>query len=158
MTFPGQPDIGESNMLRMIQNDSERPPGILVVDDCPEDRETYLRLLTPRQDGALVFHAEDAGEALSVLESQDIDCVLLDYNLPDIDGTDFVPALRNCFAKKEVGIVVVSGVGNEHVVTELFKAGADDYLPKRSITRENIRRAVDEALLKARHRRVCPAP
>jgi PleD family two-component response regulator len=140
-------------MLLTTQQDLDKSPGILIIDDCPEDRETYLRLLTPRQDGALVFAAEDAEDALTMLESHDIDCILIDYNLPDADGIDLVSAIRHCFSKKEVGIIVISGIGNEQVVTEAFKAGADDYLPKSSITRAKIRRTVDEALLKARSRR-----
>jgi PleD family two-component response regulator len=144
-------------MLLMTQQDLEKPAGILIIDDCPEDRETYVRLLTPRQDGALVFVAEDAQDALPILESHDIDCILLDYNLPDADGIDLVPAIRNCFSKKEVGIIMISGMGNEQVVTDAFKAGADDYLPKSSITRAKLRRAVDEVLLKARSRRTMDA-
>jgi PleD family two-component response regulator len=144
-------------MLLTIQQDLEKSAGILVIDDCPEDRETYVRLLTPRRDGAPVFVAEDAEDALTILESRDIDCILVDYNLPDADGIDLVAAIRKCFNKKEVGIIVTSGIGSEQVVTEAFKAGADDYLPKSSITRAKIRCAVDEALLKARNRRTVDA-
>jgi PleD family two-component response regulator len=145
-------------MLPTTQQDLEKSAGILIIDDCPEDRETYVRLLTPRQDSARVFVAEDAEDGLTILDSHDIDCILLDYNLPDADGIDLVLAIRNWFSRKEVGIIVISGIGNEQVVAEAFKAGADDYFPKSSITRAKIRRAVDEALLKARRRRTMDAP
>jgi PleD family two-component response regulator len=128
--------------------------GILIVDDCPEDRERLHQLLSSRTDVEFrIFAAGTAEEALDILDREDVDCLLLDYNLPDADGVEFLSALRGGLCDRNLGIIILTGVGNELVAAEAFRRGADDYLPKPSITKRTLREAVDRTIEQRRHGR-----
>jgi CheY-like chemotaxis protein len=65
---------------------------ILVVEDSPEDRYSYRRMIESGggAEGYSVLEAEDAAAGLALLRSVAVDCVGLDYNLPDLDGLEFL--------------------------------------------------------------------
>lgn len=73
-------------------------------------------------------------------------CVLLDYRLPDRDGVSCLSS----FLAEHVGVVVLTGVGDESVAVACLKGGAHDYLSKNELTRENLLRALRNASEKAR--------
>ena len=50
--------------------------------------------------------------------------------MPYANGLEVVSKLRNDEAKRHVGIMVVSSVGNEETITEAFRLGADEYIKK----------------------------
>ena len=130
------------------------PRGILIVDDCPEDRERLRQLLSSWTDVEFrIFAAETAEGALDLLDREDVDCLLLDYNLPDADGVELLRNLRGGPYDRNLGIIILTGVGNELVAAEAFRRGADDYLPKPSITRRTLREAVDRTIEQRRHGR-----
>jgi PleD family two-component response regulator len=128
--------------------------GILIVDDCPEDRERLRQLLSSWTDVEFrIFAAETAEGALDLLDREDVDCLLLDYNLPDADGVELLRNLRGGPYDRNLGIIILTGVGNELVAAEAFRRGADDYLPKPSITKRTLREAVDRTIEQRRHQR-----
>jgi CheY-like chemotaxis protein len=128
--------------------------GILIVDDCPEDRERLGQLLSSWTDVEFrIFAAETAEGALDLLDREDVDCLLLDYNLPDADGVELLRNLRGGPYDRNLGIIILTGVGNELVAAEAFRRGADDYLPKPSITKRTLREAVDRTIEQRRHQR-----
>jgi CheY-like chemotaxis protein len=128
--------------------------GTLIVDDCPEDRERLRQLLSSWTDVEFrIFTAETAEGALDLLDREDVDCLLLDYNLPDADGVELLRTLRGGPYDRNLGIIILTGVGSELVAAEAFRRGADDYLPKPSITKRTLREAVDRAIEQRRHQR-----
>ncbi|HEY0554704.1 MAG TPA: response regulator, partial [Thermoanaerobaculia bacterium] len=131
---------------------SEAPPiRLLIVDDSSEDRELYRRLLANDPEQAYELLEADTGEeGLEVALSQDPDCLLLDYRLPDVDGLEFLSRL---LAEKLVPVIVLTGQGNEAVAVEAMKGGAQDYLLKGSVARERLRHAVQNAIEKVALRR-----
>jgi two-component system, sensor histidine kinase len=127
---------------------------VLVVDDDPQDRAMMRELLMTRSGGRFeLVEAETAEEALDIVDRCPIDCVILDYNLPDCDGVELVRVLRSDPIERQVGIVLATGLGNEGVATEAFRAGVDTYLRKDTVTRDDLRRAVVTAAESARVRR-----
>ena len=67
---------------------------ILIVDDSPEDRELYRRLLGSSPDQKYeVLESETGQEGLVTCREEQPDCVLLDYQLPDLDGLEFLAEL-----------------------------------------------------------------
>jgi PAS domain S-box-containing protein len=120
---------------------------ILIVDDNPEDREAFRRYLTqgvPEQYEILEAEGGEAGLALCL--SQSPDCVLLDYNLPDLDGLAFLERLN---ASKVAGfnaVVMLTGVGDESIAVRAMKLGARDYLPKGRTDRDLLVRSVRYAI------------
>ena len=72
--------------------------------------------------------ARDLESAKRVLLSRPVDCVLLDFALPDGDGFDLLSAVRQ--AGLDTTIIMLTGQGDEALAVDLIKNGASDYLPK----------------------------
>lgn len=129
------------------------PLRILIVDDSPEDRTLYRRLLAQfPSPGVQVVEAELGEEGLDVYQAEPLDCILLDYHLPDLEGLEFLDELARVSGEVPVPVLVLTGQGSETVAAETLKAGASDYLPKASLTFASLERAVRNAVEKARLR------
>ena len=127
------------------------PCRILIVDDSPEDRALYRRLLAQDQEHAYEFlEAETGEEGLRLAHDRIPDCLLLDYRLPDVDGLEFLSRLR---AERLIPVIVLTGQGNEAVAVEAMKSGAQDYLLKGIVTRDRLQQAVRNAIEKVALRR-----
>jgi two-component system response regulator AtoC len=99
---------------------------ILVVDDEPLIRENLERILT-EEDYAVT--SVDSGEkALSLLGKTDFDLVLLDLNLPGIDGIDVLQQARQI--DPELLVIVVTGYASVESAVRALKLGAYDYIKK----------------------------
>jgi signal transduction histidine kinase len=130
---------------------TDAPILLLIVDDSPEDRELYRRLLA--QDGEQAYEfleAETGEEGLQLAHERIPDCLLLDYRLPDVDGLEFLSRLR---AQRQIPVIVLTGQGNEAVAVEAMKSGAQDYLLKGSVARDRLQQAVRNAIEKVALRR-----
>ncbi|MFQ5509943.1 MAG: ATP-binding protein [Leptospirillia bacterium] len=124
-------------------------PRILIVDDSPEDREFYRRLLQQEWGTACTFlEAETVEEGLTICRDSAPDCVLLDYSLPDGDGIEFLTRLRHGSGTPMTPIVMLTGHGSESIAVEAMKEGARDYLIKGSLTAKAISRSVGNAIEK----------
>lgn len=104
---------------------------ILIVDDSPEDRFLYKRLLKRDQDNQFdIVEVENAWDGLAYTQKNLIDCVLLDYNLPDASGINFIESFKQQSLFPDAAIVMITGqVNTMHAVTAM-KEGAQDYLSK----------------------------
>ncbi|MEO6193658.1 MAG: response regulator [Thermoanaerobaculia bacterium] len=130
---------------------SDAPILLLIVDDSPEDRELYRRLLAQGSEQAYEFlEAETGEEGLRLAHDRNPDCLLLDYRLPDVDGLEFLSRLR---AKRLIPVIVLTGQGNEAVAVEAMKSGAQDYLLKGNVDRDRLQQAVRNAIEKVALRR-----
>jgi len=116
---------------------------LLIVDDNPVDREAVERLLG---EGYQYLAASSGREGLALCRRERPKCVLLDYRLPDFDGVHLLPQ----FLEQQVGVIMITGVGDESIAVASLKSGAHDYLSKNELTRENLERAVRNATEKAR--------
>ncbi|WP_373539344.1 response regulator [Chamaesiphon sp.] len=114
---------------------------VLIVEDCPEDREMYRRyLLRDRDYDYTIVEASFGKEGLNLWRQHQPDAVLLDYQLPDLDGLEFLAALQT---QQPLPIVMMTGVGSETIAVQAIKAGAQDYLVKEQITPESLKVALD---------------
>jgi signal transduction histidine kinase len=126
---------------------------ILIVDDSSEDRELYRRLLGQDPEQGYEFLETDLGEeGLRLAREERPDCLLLDYRLPDVDGLEFLNRLQQQQGASPMlpipPVIILTGQGNESVAVRAMKGGAQDYLLKGSITRQELGRAVRNAVEK----------
>ncbi len=119
---------------------------LLIVDDSPEDRAVYRRLLSGLDDDFEVAEAESADQGLSLFKSFLPDCVLLDYRLPDMTGLEFLADLAVESRPGEVAVVMLTGQGDETVAVEAMKWGAQDYLVKHNLTPDSLQQAIQNAV------------
>ncbi len=103
-------------------------PNILVIDDDDIMLKAIKNIL--HKDGFDVLTAKDGKEAFDMLEHATYDIVITDLMMPYANGLEVVSKLRNDESKRQVGIMVVSSVGNEETITEAFRLGADEYIKK----------------------------
>lgn len=124
---------------------------ILVVDDDARDRMAVRRAL---QKAGLTVHLDEAGTCVGALERlgrRDLDCALLDFQLPDGDARDVLRGAREAGA--DTPIVMLTGQGSELLAVELMKAGAADYLPKARLSPESLARCLKSVVGLARAQR-----
>lgn len=101
-------------------------PKILVVDDEEALRFGFRRYLT--KAGFEVREAGSLDEARQVDASERWDAVLLDLSLPDGNGLDWIPELRE--KRPALPIIVITGAGDISLAVEAMRRGADNYLVK----------------------------
>lgn len=104
------------------------PRAVLLIEDSPEDRETYRRYLARAGDDIYeTIEAETIEEGLSLYRRETPDIVPLDYHLPDGTALDFIKE-----GGKEIDrpIIILTGQEERKIAVESMKAGASDYLVK----------------------------
>ncbi|MEM1197822.1 MAG: response regulator [Pseudomonadota bacterium] len=125
----------------------EQSGSILVVDDDPDIRETVSYFLTSR--GYTVTEAEDGPSCRAQVASQNFDLAILDLGLPGEDGISLCRHLR---ATTNMGLIILTGSGDEVDRVVGLEVGADDYVSKPFQPRELLAR------VRSVLRRVTPAP
>ena len=136
-------------------NDSTH--NILIIDDSAEDRESVKHYLSERSDPAyVVYEAENGEQGLEQCRLHAIDCILLDYHLPDVNGVDFLSRLHQQFGSAVPAVVMLTGQGNESLAVQAIKAGAQDYLVK-GVSLHRVGQALPAAIESTRLRRVVDA-
>lgn len=122
---------------------------VLLIDDDPAARRLFGGLLAKAV--GCVFAVDEASSALTGLERIQAarpDCVLLDYDLPDLDGIEFLARLRASLPRPPPVIMLTSG-GEEQIVRAALEAGACDYLVKTATQRYELQAAVEGAIERA---------
>lgn len=101
---------------------------ILVADDEPENREILGRLLT--RQGHEIDFAENGRVALQKIRESDFDAVLLDINMPEMDGFAVLEALRESGHLRHTPVIVVTGLQEERDAVRCIEIGAEDFLSR----------------------------
>jgi signal transduction histidine kinase len=120
---------------------------VLVIDDSPEDRELYRRLLGAGLPGLTLAARESARTGLALLAAERFDCVLLDYQLPDMNGLELLSEMA-ATGTDAPAVILLTGHGDEAVAVEAMKRGAQDYLVKGRVGGDVLVRAVQHAVEK----------
>ncbi len=101
---------------------------ILLVEDEDSLRRVMKDLL--EQDGYTICEARDGAEALEQIDRHNPDLVLLDLNLPNVDGYTVLTRLRSHPRTQKLPIVVLSARGDEDNEVKVLRLGATDFLTK----------------------------
>ena len=123
---------------------------VLIIDDCPEDREIYIRYLGQQSEKKFkIVESESGDEGLEICRHDQPDCVLIDYQIPDLDGLEFIQALADDEEQRYLPVLMLTGQGNEGVASEALKGGASDYIVKSKLTPDGLYRAVTRSIEKS---------
>jgi DNA-binding response OmpR family regulator len=117
-----------------FEADATSPLRVLLVEDQEETAQNLSSLL--RMDGFRVSRAADGLSALAAASGAVLDAVVLDVQLPDLDGFEVCRRLRADPATAGLVIVMLTGRDDPHSKLEGLGAGADDYLIKPVASRE----------------------
>ncbi|HHX01609.1 MAG TPA: response regulator/pilus assembly protein [Firmicutes bacterium] len=101
---------------------------VLIVDDVAETRHNIRKLLEFEEDISIVGEAGDGNEALRLAQELQPDCILMDINMPGLDGISATKRIYqvapNCLP------IVISVQGEQEYLRKAMLAGARDYLVK----------------------------
>lgn len=120
---------------------------ILIVDDSRIMRNIVKNTLQGLQYPAETFlEAADGDQAWSILETQEVSLLLVDWNMPGLNGLDLVKRLRATAKFQSLPIIMVTSEAAKYNVIEAVKAGVSEYLVKpvgEKSLEEKIRRVLD---------------
>lgn len=130
-----------------------KPINVLIVDDSEDDARLMLREL--RSGGFDPHHrrVQTAAAMGTALAAERWDAVLSDFRMPGFTGMDALRIFRSTGI--DIPFILVSGTIGEEVAVAAMKAGASDYLMKKSLIRlaPALTRELKEVQLRAAHRR-----
>jgi two-component system chemotaxis response regulator CheB len=109
---------------------------VMIVDDAVVVRGLFTRWIEAESDLELVASLRSAREAIDKIESADPDVVLLDIEMPDLDGLAALPLL---LAKKRDLVVIMASTltrRNAEISLKALSLGATDYIPKPTSSRD----------------------
>ena len=108
--------------------DPSRGVSVLLVDDEDQLRRVMKDLL--ERDGYLVHEARDGVQALDQVDRVAPDIIVLDLNLPGLDGYGVLAKLRSRPTTADIPVIVLTAKGDEDNEVRVFELGANDFLTK----------------------------
>ena len=105
-------------------------PNILYIEDHPDNLTLVRRIF--RSESFNLIEAQTGYQGIYFAENQDVDVILLDINLPDIDGYEVAQRLRNSEKKmlSSVPIIAVTANAMKGDAIKIIGAGFDHYISK----------------------------
>jgi two-component system response regulator AtoC len=101
-------------------------PRILIVDDEETIRTSVQSTAT--EEGYEVFLAENGADALKLVETNELDLVLLDLRLPDINGIQVLQRIKEI--NEDILVIVITGYASVESAVHAIKLGAYEYIKK----------------------------
>lgn len=114
--------------------DEASPIRILVVDDHPVVRAGIQSLVTGHADLTVVAQAGNGREAIQQFRTHHPDVILMDIQMPEMNGLDALMAIRN--ESPQARIIMLTTYAGDAQVMRAIKAGAQGYLLKNALHRE----------------------
>jgi type II secretory ATPase GspE/PulE/Tfp pilus assembly ATPase PilB-like protein/CheY-like chemotaxis protein len=113
----------------------EAPPSGRGIGTCVllvEDEETLRRVMKDllEREGYTIVEARDGVEALDEVDRQAPDVIILDLNLPSLDGYAVLQQIRSRPATRHIPVMVLTAKGDEDNEVRVFELGADDFITK----------------------------
>jgi signal transduction histidine kinase len=125
---------------------------LLVVDDDRAELALVARLAKETFPDVRVQTALNARAAEDACAREQFDCVILDYNMPDMDGLACAQRMRAAYPY--LPIVMSTSAGDEMLAARAVTNGVTDYIPKSRMTTQSLDRVVKNAMRIANQTRV----
>ena len=146
MTSPGGDETHTFDLLRRVKSDSlsaamlarlqtaqdsaaDKQAAILLAEDNAALRTVIVQILNSL-GYVNVTEAVDGQVALDLLQSREFDLILLDIEMPRVNGFEVLEALKRDPARRHLPVIVVSGLDRLDAVVRCIELGAEDFLPK----------------------------
>jgi PAS domain S-box-containing protein len=118
---------------------------ILLIDDDPDDFVITKALLTETKGKAFDLHwASTYLDALQALDTEQVDAILMDYDLGEHNGVDLIRQVLSLGC--QAPIILLTGRGSYEVDLEAMQAGAADYISKGEVNARLLERAIRYAI------------
>ncbi|KAA0950303.1 response regulator [Pseudomonas sp. ANT_H14] len=125
---PAQPSLRTDSQLAVNEPQQKRPLLVLVVDDSVTVRKVTSRLL--ERNGMNVLTAKDGIDAIALLEEHTPDLMLLDIEMPRMDGFEVALQVRNDPRLKDLPIIMITSRTGQKHRDRAMAIGVNDYLGK----------------------------
>jgi len=118
---------------------------IFIVEDNEKNLELFIAVLgtIPKIE---IFSSITGKEGLKLIQSENPDVILLDIQLPDINGTEICKELRKLKKFKKTPIIVVTSFAMKGDKEQILEAGFNDYISKPLIIK-NFRKKIQNLLM-----------
>lgn len=109
---------------------------ILLVEDDTSIAKLYKTELSLR--GHEVSHVTDGKDLIPIIEKTAPDIILLDIQLPTIDGLSVLSQIKSNEKTKGIKVLMLSNYANEENIEKALSMGASDFIPKHRIVPEEL--------------------
>ncbi len=117
---------------------------VLIVDDQNSVRQ--MTRITLEELGIRTIHeAENGKDAFQTATLQPIDLIISDFNMPEMDGLEFLRAVRGHQALRKLPFILLTGRGDRELVVKAAQAGVNNYLVK-PFTTPILREKIEQVL------------
>ncbi len=99
---------------------------ILIIDDEKIYRDEISEFLKSKD--YVVYEADKPSIGLDLLKKEEIDIVILDINLPGMDGLEVLQIIKKKYS--EIEVIMITGFGNRRTIINAMRYGASDFFPK----------------------------
>ena len=118
----------------------------LIIDDSQFDRMKIRRLFST---SGLPFHLNETDGLTTlqdVLNQQQFDVILVDYNLPDTNGMDVLKLVQNHPLNANAATIMITGHDQSEIAVQALKMGCTDYISKGQLSSERLKDSVLNAI------------
>jgi PAS domain S-box-containing protein len=109
---------------------------VVHVDDDEDFLDLASRFMETADEEIQIISASSTKAAYQILDDEEVDCIVSDYDMPETDGLEFLREIREEYPN--MPFILFTGKGSEEIASEAVSAGVTDYLQKQGI-RENYR-------------------
>jgi two-component system chemotaxis response regulator CheY len=117
---------------------------LLVVDDSATTR-MLISLTLKKGESFNIIEASNGSEAVARLDSESVDMVLTDINMPEMNGLELISHIRSQHSKQNIPIIVITTMGEESDRDKGLSLGANAYILK-PISGAKLQSLVEELL------------
>ncbi|OIP59726.1 MAG: response regulator [Candidatus Moranbacteria bacterium CG_4_10_14_3_um_filter_45_9] len=115
-----------------METTTKREEVVCIVDDNDDIRDIYSTKF--RREGFSVVTAKDGEEALVVIRKERPDVILLDIQMPVLDGLGVLKVLKSNVNLAKIPVVLLSNVDNEEMFQQVSELGGAQYYLVKSLT------------------------
>ncbi|WP_135304892.1 PAS domain S-box protein [Haloarcula amylovorans] len=121
---------GEVNSPVISHSNDDTAITVLVVDDDPDLLDLTATFLEREEDDFEVLSESDPTAAIDRVNDTDLDAIVSDYDMPTLNGLEFLAAIRE--DHDSIPFILFTGKGSEEIASEAISKGVTDYLEKKT--------------------------